>query len=106
MPYRVISIFPDRRETRNFSDFDVAVTIWARACKQAQRAEMWHVDFMDQATLLGTFDEEGSSWKNAPLSKDRPTRYLAIRVRFAARVGQVFWRIVAIGRNVASLAGL
>ena len=106
MPYKIISIFPDRREVRNFSDFDVAVTIWARACKQAQRAEMWYLDYQDNPTLLGSFDEEGSSWKSAPLSKDRPKQYLAIRVRFAARAGQVALSIISTLRNVAAMAGL
>ena len=106
MAYKVISIFSDRREVRNFSDFDVAVTIWARACKQAQRAEIWHLDYQDNPTLLGSFDEEGSSWKSAPLSKNRPEKYLAIRVHFAPRAGQAALSIINTLRNVAALAGL
>lgn len=106
MAYRVVSVFTDRREVRNFHDFDVAVTIWARACKQAERAELWYLDENENPTFIGSFAEEGLAWKTAPLSKNRPTRYLVIRVRFAARAGQVALGIINTLRNVAAMAGL
>ena len=106
MPYKVISIFPDRRETRNFHDFDLAVTIFARACKQASRAEIWHIDFQDNALMLGTFDEEGSSWRSAKLAKTRPARFLSVSVKPAARIRQAVLRLSGIFRYVAPFFGL